>query len=72
MALANFPYLRFKYPSEHELKIMKRDLQENDIKKQKIDRIIDEMLFDMSPEEIKKYLDHRFKTKKTKSTRAKK
>lgn len=71
-ALDNFPYLRFKYPSESELKIMKRDLQESDIKKQKIDRMVDEMLGEMSPEEIKKYLDHRFKTKTSKSTRAKK
>lgn len=71
-ALENYPLLKFKYPSEAELKVMKRDLQESDIKKQKIDRILDEMLGEMSPDEIKKYLDHRFKTKKTKPGRTKK
>lgn len=71
-ALENYPLLKFKYPSEAELKVMKRDLQESDIKKQKIDRILDEMLGEMSPDEIKKYLDHRFKTKKPKSCRTKK
>lgn len=62
-AMKNFPYLRFVYPSETELKIMKRDLKESGIKRQRIDRILDEILAEMSPAEIKKYLDQKFKTK---------
>lgn len=71
-AMANFPYLRFKYPSEDELKVMKRDLQESDIKKQKIERMLDEMLSEMSLEEAKNYLEQKFKTKKSKRNRTKK
>lgn len=70
-ALDNFPYLRFKYPSDYELKVMKRDLQESDIKKQKIDRILDAMLDEMTAEDIKNYLDQRYKTKKSKPAKKK-
>jgi len=56
-AKKNFPFLKFTYPSEEELKIMKRDLAESAIRKQVIERKLDEIMElggeDMSPEELR-------------------
>jgi superfamily I DNA and RNA helicase len=58
-ALANFPYLRFGYPSEEELKIMKRDLTEKGIRKLKVERLLERALQEMDPEEIKRFIEQR-------------
>lgn len=58
-ALENFPYLRFTYPSSEQLKIMRRDLAEKAIRKQKTERMLEKALEEMSPEEIKRFIDQR-------------
>lgn len=64
-AKLNFPDLKFVYPSKHEMKIMERDLQESALRKSKQAKILDELLSDMSPEEIKLFLEQReLKSKK--------
>ncbi|KAF2331111.1 hypothetical protein [Flavobacterium ginsenosidimutans] len=64
-AKKNFPNLRFTYPSEPEMKIMGRDLQDGALRKSKQAKMLDELLSDMSPEEIKLFLEQRqLKSKK--------
>ncbi len=63
-ALANFPYLRFRYPSEEELKIMKRDLTTRGAKKSRSERLLEEVLQEMDPDEIKRFIEHRSLNKK--------
>ncbi len=58
-ALNNFPYLRFTYPSAQELKIMKRDLAEKAIRKQKLERMLDDVSKEWTQEEITRYLEQR-------------
>ena len=58
-ALSEFPYLCFEYPSEEQLKIIKRDLAEKAVRKKRAERKIDEALEDMSLEDIKRYLERR-------------
>ncbi len=58
-ALKNFPYLRFNYPSKQELKIMKRDLAEKAIRKQKLERMLDHVSEEWTQEEITRYLEQR-------------
>jgi superfamily I DNA and RNA helicase len=45
----NFPYLRFKYPSEEQINIMKRDLAASAIRRQELERKLDE-LFELGEE----------------------
>lgn len=63
-ALANFPYLKFKYPSDEELKIMKRDLTEKGIRKLRAERLLERALQDMEPDEIKRFIEQRSLDKK--------
>ena len=63
-ALAKFPNLEFTYPSSHELKIMKRDIKENAIRKSRQAKMLDDLLTEMSPEEIKQFLVQREVKKK--------
>lgn len=58
-ALENSPMLRFVYPSSHELKIMKRDIEEKTVRKSRQTQIMDELLTELSPEEIKLILEQR-------------
>jgi len=58
-ALRNFPYLKFKYPSPEQLKIMRRDLGEKAMRKHRAERKLDEILEEMSPEEIKRFIEQR-------------
>lgn len=54
-AKKNFPYLKFKYPSDEQLNVMKRDLAASAIRKHEIQRKLDEIMElgeDMSPEEL--------------------
>jgi superfamily I DNA and RNA helicase len=48
-AKKNFPYLKFKYPSEEQISIMKRDLAASAIRRQELERRLDE-LFEMGEE----------------------
>ncbi len=52
----NFPYLRFRFPSAGELKIMRRDLEEVESKKARILRMIESMTNDISVEELQEYV----------------
>lgn len=62
-ALDEFPYLKFKYPSADDIKLMKRDMAEASAKENKRKRLIDELLEEMSPEEAKMYIDQQMKLK---------
>ncbi len=52
----NFPRLVFQYPSEGDIKTMKRDMSKAAQKRQAAERAIDNALKMMSPEEIQDYL----------------
>jgi superfamily I DNA and RNA helicase len=64
IALENFPCLKFTYPNPEELKIIKRDLEEKASRKQKAERKLDEVLDEMTKEEIIRFLDQRSIKKK--------
>jgi len=66
VALKNSPNLEFVYPSSEELRIMKRDIKDKATRKSKQAKILDELLAELSPEEIKQFLDQREVTKKKK------
>ncbi len=70
-ALSNFPNLAFTYPSKAELNIMKRDLADSAIRKQKYERMLDEMLDEMTPEEIKRLMGQRSLPKEIESKKTK-
>lgn len=59
LALHNFPNLIFPYPSNEQLKIIRRDLAEKAIRKQQNERKLDELLEEMSAEEIKRFIEQR-------------
>ncbi|HET7116398.1 MAG TPA: ATP-binding domain-containing protein, partial [Hanamia sp.] len=63
-ALSKFPNLEFTFPSSHELKIMKRDIKENAVRKSRQAKMLDDLLTEMSPEEIKQFLVQREVKKK--------
>jgi superfamily I DNA and RNA helicase len=58
-ALTNFPFLRFNYPSPEQLKIIRRDLAERASRKQMAERKLDEVLDEMTQEEIIRFLEQR-------------
>lgn len=62
-ALDSFPYLKFKYPSDDDIKLMKRDMAEASIKENKRKRLIEEILEEMSPEDLKMYIDQQINRK---------
>ena len=62
-ALDSFPYLKFKYPSDADIKLMQRDMAEASIKENKRKQLIDELLAEMTPEEAKMYIDQQMKHK---------
>lgn len=64
-ALTKCPNIEFNYPSREELSIMKRDIKEKATRKSKQARILDELLAEMSPEEIKQFLEQREIKKKS-------
>lgn len=63
-ALQEFPYLRFEYPSQEQIKIIKRDLAEKAVRKYRAERKLDEILEDMTTEEIERFLKQRSIKKK--------
>lgn len=58
-AKAAFPTLRFKYPSDLQIKVMKRDLERSSIEKMRSERLLDAAMEGMSRREIEDYLDYR-------------
>lgn len=65
-ALNKCPNIEFTYPSKEELRIMKRDIKEKAQRKSKQAKMLDELLAEMSPEEIKQFLEQREIKKKEK------
>lgn len=64
-ALSKSPNIEFVYPSEEELSIMKRDIKEKATRKSKQAKMLDDLLSEMSPEEIKQFLEQREIKKKS-------
>ena len=62
-ALNEFPYLKFIYPTEADIKVMKRDMAEASAKENKVNRLLDELLAEMSPEEAKLFIEQRMMPK---------
>lgn len=60
----NFPYLQFKYPSKQDIRVMHRDMTLAAKRRQVAERKIDEILKDLTPEQIKEYLKQYDKYKK--------
>lgn len=58
-ALSNFPMLRFKYPSQQQLRIIKRDLGERASRKQSAERKLEEVLEQLNPDEVRRFLSQR-------------
>ncbi len=54
-AMQNFPFLKFNYPSQEKLKIIKRDLAEKDLRKQRAEHKLAEVLEEFTPEEIARF-----------------
>ena len=52
-----FPNIEFNYPSPKDLKIMRRDIKEKAIRKSRSKKMIEVALQNLSPEEIKRYID---------------
>jgi superfamily I DNA and RNA helicase len=59
MALSKFPNLVFEYPSEQDLKIMKRDLEDKAAKKLEAERALELAMDEMSPAEIANFIKQR-------------
>lgn len=57
----NSPHLRFTYPSEAELKIMKRDIDETTT--QRVEHILDQLMDDYSVDEVKKLFETRLRAR---------
>lgn len=62
-AMDAFPYLRFIYPTAEDIRLMQRDMNESSIKENRRNRLLDELLEEMSPEEAKLFIDQRMKPK---------
>lgn len=58
-ALKNYPFLRFPYPGPGELKIMKRGLTDRGRGKLKRERMLDQLLAEMEPDEIERFVKQR-------------
>jgi superfamily I DNA and RNA helicase len=58
-AKLNFPSLKFRYPSSKELKIMKQDLKSSVSKKIRAEKMLDELLDNMSTDDIERFLKQR-------------
>jgi superfamily I DNA and RNA helicase len=54
-AMRNFPRLRFKYPSETQLKIMMRDLSET--AQERLERALEEVIDDLPEDEVKQVIN---------------
>ncbi|WGH74942.1 ATP-binding domain-containing protein [Tenacibaculum tangerinum] len=59
IALDKLPNIEFIYPSQKALSIMKRDIEAKATRKSKQAKMLDDLLSEMSPEEIKQFLEQR-------------
>ncbi|UJH92078.1 ATP-binding domain-containing protein [Antarcticibacterium sp. 1MA-6-2] len=66
VALEKFPNIEFEYPSKRALNIMKRDMEAKATRKSKQAKMLDDLLSEMSPDEIKQFLEQREVNKKKK------
>ena len=71
-ALKNFPYLMFNFPGPEQLKRIKMDLEEKALKKQRLERMLDEILQNLSPDEVKSFVEQRSIYKRQHHGRSKK
>lgn len=62
-AMQRFPNLEFIYPSKQQLKVIKRDLAEKDSRLLKAERKLDEVMGQMTAEEIQRYVEGRMQKK---------
>jgi superfamily I DNA and RNA helicase len=56
IAISKFPYLEFTYPSEKDIRIMKREMKDKAVRRSKTKKVIDDLLAELSPEEIQRYI----------------
>jgi superfamily I DNA and RNA helicase len=70
-AKKSFPQLVFKYPSEEQLKVMERDLEESVSRRLRAERMLEEVAGELSEEEIEELLKKTYpsKSKKKKKTK---
>ncbi len=66
IAKRNIPYIKFKYPTHQEITVMRRDLSAAAIKEQEADRMIDDLLQNLSEEELKARITSKVSTRKYK------
>lgn len=59
MAMNNFPYLKFRYPSKSDIRLMRRDMAGQSITENKRRKLIDDLLNEMSPEEARMFIEQR-------------
>ena len=61
VALADFPYIRFVYPGPEQLKVMRRDLAADAIRKQEARRMMEQLVdeYGVSPEELSLFVQDR-------------
>lgn len=57
LAKDKFPNLEFKYPSLTDLSIMERDIKDEAIRKSRSKKMIEDALLNLTPSEIKRYLE---------------
>jgi superfamily I DNA and RNA helicase len=59
LATENYPYLRFKYPTESQMRIIKRDLAEPEAKHLRAEKLMEQALSELSFDEIERMLAKR-------------
>lgn len=57
LAVSKFPYLEFPYPSDKDIRIMKREMKDKAIRRSKTKQMLDNLLSELSPEEIQRYIN---------------
>lgn len=63
LAFEKFPKLEFIYPNKKEMKIMKRDINDKAIRKSKVEKTLDDLLSQLGPDEIQRFIEQRTKKK---------
>ncbi|WP_347839004.1 ATP-binding domain-containing protein [uncultured Draconibacterium sp.] len=63
-AITKFPYLEFDYPTGKDTRIMKREMKDKAIRRSKTKQMLDDLLSELSPEEIQRYINQSTTKKK--------
>lgn len=71
-ALENFPYLKFEYPSEEDLRIMRRDLAQKAVQKLEAERALERAMGQMTSKEIMSFIKQRLLDKGKRTTKKRK